>query len=142
MSGRQAKVLKEQADRYGLPLGGATVNLPALARALHDFLAENAQKLSADDELMRGDGSSSPALERYREERAAIARLDRLEREGKLVDREQARDGMLRVASLLRTAGETLQRQFGTAAYEILDEALVDAEREIERLMREPDDGS
>src|SRR3990172_5054457 len=49
MSGGQAKVLKEQADRYGLPFGGPTINLPAVARALHDFLADNAHKLARDD---------------------------------------------------------------------------------------------
>ena len=68
MSGRQAKVLIEQADRYNLPFGGATVDLPAVVRALHDFLADNALKLARvdDDPLLTG-GTSSPALERYRE---------------------------------------------------------------------------
>ena len=81
MSGRQTKVINEQALRYDLPFGGATVNLPAVVRALHDFLAENAHKLNRDDdELLPGNGS--PALERYREERALLARLDRQEREG------------------------------------------------------------
>src|SRR4029079_4755941 len=66
MSGRQTKVINEQADRYGLPFGGPFINLPALARALHDFLATNALKLAKeDDELLQG-GGSSPALERYR----------------------------------------------------------------------------
>jgi hypothetical protein len=68
MSGRQAKVINEQAERYGIPWGGPTVNLPAVVRALHDFLADNAQKLARDDDpLMQGSGS--PALERYRKER-------------------------------------------------------------------------
>jgi hypothetical protein len=84
MSGRQTKVLREQEERYGLPLGGPTVNLPALARALHDFLAENALKLAQDDDPLL-QGSGSPALEQYRVERAALARLDRLEREGSLI---------------------------------------------------------
>ena len=68
MSGRQTKVINEQAQRYGIPFGGASINLPAVVRALHDFLADNAVKLARDDdELMQGNGS--PALERYREER-------------------------------------------------------------------------
>ncbi len=70
MSGRQTKVINEQAERYGIPFGGATINLPTVVRALHDFLADNAVKLARDDDpLMQGVGS--PALERYREERAA-----------------------------------------------------------------------
>lgn len=132
MSGRQTKVLHEQASRYGLPLGGPTINLPALARAFHDFLADNAHKLAKeDDELLQGSGS--PALERYREERAALARLDRLERERQLIPRDEVRNGLARVAVILRSAGDSLQRQFGSTAVEILYEALEDAEREIDR---------
>jgi hypothetical protein len=132
MSGRQAKVLIEQAERYGLPFGGPTVSLPALARALHDFLADNALKLAQDDDpLLQGGGS--PALEQYRVERAALARLDRLEREGSLIPRDAARAALARVAAILRSAGEALGRQFGSAATDLLYEALDDAEREIDR---------
>jgi hypothetical protein len=132
MSGRQAKIINEQALRYDIPFGGATVNLPAVVRALHDFLADNAHKLASDDDvLMQGNGS--PALERYREERAAIARLDRLEREGQLLPRDEVREALGRIAAIVRGAGDTLQRQFGQAAADILLEALDDAGREIER---------
>jgi hypothetical protein len=134
MSGRQTKVLHEQAQRYGLPFGGPTINLPEVVRALHDFLAANARKLADDDDdLLHSDGSS-PALERYREERALIARLDRLEREQQLVPRDNVRQGLGQIAGLLRTAGETLQRECGPEARQILDEALDDARREIVRL--------
>ncbi len=140
MSGRQSKVLQEQADRYGLPFGGPTINLPTLARAIHDFLADNAQKLAKEDDVLL-QGAGSPALERYREERAAIARLDRLEREGQLLPREMTRVVLGRIATILRDAGDTLQRQFGPAAAEILHEALEDAEREIDRTFgAAPDD--
>ena len=66
MSGRQTKVLNEQADRYGLPLGGPVIDLPKLARALHDFLAANAKKLNTDDTALLGGGNSpaSRAAER------------------------------------------------------------------------------
>jgi hypothetical protein len=139
MSGRQTKVLNEQAARYGIPFGGATINLPAVARALHDFLADNAVKLAKDDDdLMQGSGS--PALERYREEKAAMARLDRLEREGELVRRDSAREALGRIAETLRAAGETLQRQFGPQAVEILYEALDDAEQEVRRTFGEDAD--
>jgi hypothetical protein len=132
MSGRQTKVINEQAARYGIPFGGPTVSLPAVVRALHDFLADNAVKLSRDDDvLMQGNGS--PALERYREERAAIARLDRLEREGQLLPRDEVREALGRIAAILRSAGDTLQRQYGQAAADILLEALDDAGREIGR---------
>ena len=65
-------------------------------------------------------GNGSPALERYREERAAIARLDRLEREGQLLPRDEVREALGRIAAILRGAGDTLQRQYGQAAADIL----------------------
>ncbi len=132
MSGRQTKVINGQADRYGIPTGGSSINLPAVVCALHDFLADNACKLAREDEpLMQGSGS--PALERYREERAALARLNRLEREQKLIPRDVTRESLSWIAAILRSAGDSLQRQFGPAAVEILYEAMDDAQREIKR---------
>lgn len=129
MSGRQTKVINEQAARYGIPFGGASINLPAVVRALHDFLAENAVKLAKDDDVLM-QGAASPALERYREERAIMARLDRVQREGQLLPRDEVREALGRFATILRGAGEALQREFGPAAAEILYEALNDCERE------------
>src|SRR5574340_1554837 len=48
-SGRQQKILNEQALRYGVPIGGATIDAAELARWLHEFLAANARKLAAAD---------------------------------------------------------------------------------------------
>jgi hypothetical protein len=104
MSGRQTKVINEQAGRYGLPFGGPFVDLTVLAGKLHDFLAENALKLARDDDALMQGPPGSPALERYREERAALARLDRLEREGVLAPRDKVREAMGRVAAILRGA--------------------------------------
>ncbi len=137
MSGRQAKTINEQAVRYGIPFGGAVINLPLVVRALHDFLAKNAVKL-AREETITMDGPNSPALERYREERAAMARLVRLEREGQLVDRDQVRQSMQKAAAVIREAGQRLQKQFGHAAAQVLYEAIDDAEAEIERVFAGP----
>ena len=141
MSGRQAKVINEQALRYGIPFGGAMISLPEVVRTLHEFLADNAHKLARDDDPLM-QGGSSPALERYREERALIARLDRLERESRLLPRDEVREAMSRIASILRSAGDALLRQFGPAAAEILLEALDDAERETDRAFQSPEDDS
>jgi len=139
MSGRQTKVLQEQAERYGIPFGGRTVDLSKVVRALHDFLAANARRLATDDDELLNADVSSPALERYRDERALLARLDRLEREQTLVPRHQVRDGLERIASILRAAGDQLQREHGAGALELLSDALDDAQREIQRLF--PTDG-
>ena len=136
MSGRQTKVINEQAARYGIPFGGPTIDLLSVAKALHDFLAKNALRLARDEDELLG-GGSSPALERYRTERAALARLDRLERQKRLLPRDEVREALVRIASILRGAGDTLQRQFGTPAAEIMYEALDDAQREIDRTFGE-----
>lgn len=132
MSGRQTKVINEQAERYGIPFGGSTINLSDVVRAIHDFLATNAVKLARDVDPMDVP-VNSPALERYREERAALAKLDRLQREGMLIERDRAREALGRIAALIRAAGDALQRQFGPAALEMLNEVLADAQRENER---------
>jgi hypothetical protein len=140
MSGRQTKVINEQAARYGIPFGGASINLALVVRGLHDFLADNAVKLARDDDpLMQGSGS--PALERYREERAALARLDRLAREGNLIPRSETRETLGRIAAILRSAGDSLQRQFGPEAAEVLYEALDDCGREVDRVFGEEPHG-
>jgi hypothetical protein len=136
MSGRQNQVLNDQATRYGLPFGGPVINLPVFVRALHNFLAENALKLASEEDALL-QGGPSPALERYREKRAALADLDLLERQNQLIPRDQSRQALGRIAGILRNAGEMLQRQFGPAAVDILNEALDDAEAEMDRFFGE-----
>jgi phage terminase Nu1 subunit (DNA packaging protein) len=132
MSGRQHKVLDEQASRYGLPILGKTIDLSAVARWLHEFLAANAAKLrpdNADDELLAGD---SKWAERLRMERALLVRLERRQREGQLVDRDRTHQCWTRVAGVLHRCGEVLQRQYGPLALRLLNQALEDAQREVD----------
>ena len=67
-----------------------------------------------------------------------MARMDRRERERQLLPRDEAREALGRIAAIIRGAGETLQRQFGSEAAGVLFEAMDDAEREIERSFGEP----
>jgi hypothetical protein len=62
-----------------------------------------------------------------------MARLDRLQREGQLLPRDEVREALGRLAAILRSAGDLLQRQFGPAALGVLSEALDDAQREVDR---------
>jgi hypothetical protein len=125
MSGRQAKILNEQAERYGLPFDGATVDLPAVVKSLHNFLAANAAKLAADEREKYDPGDE------LRKEKVAMARLNRLERQRELIPRDAVREALDRLAVVYRSAGETLQRQFGNDALQILNEGLEDAERVV-----------
>lgn len=95
-----------------------------------DWARENKWAAQADDpELSGGD---SPALERYRDEKAKLARLDRLEREGVLVRADSIHDHLMSIAALIRSAGEQLRRQFGNDALAILSESLDESDRIID----------
>lgn len=135
MSGRQNKVLNAQAETWGIPIGGRKIDLAAVVRWLHQFLADNAVKLrgvDSDDPMMAG--AVSPWLDEFRKEQTFLARLKRRELEGQLIPRDEIHDGLTLIASILRGAGAVLQRQFGDDARIVLDEALDDAEREIRSL--------
>lgn len=128
MSGRQAKILIEQADRYGIPFGGKTVDLPAVVKALHDFLAANKTKLSTPDEDELPPLKESEKLAAVRRQREEIRlQVDR----GKYVSRENVRRCFSEIASILRRAGEQLQRRHGNEAYLILHDALDAAEHAV-----------
>jgi hypothetical protein len=140
MSGRQAKVVNEQARRYDIPFSGAHIDLLEVIPAFHDFLARNARKLAAtngeDDALMQGP--VTPALERYRAARADRERLAYQRDLGKWIERSLVHERLVRLANILRQTGEALQRQHGSDALAILQEALADFERETERAFAPP----
>ncbi len=132
MSGRQAKQLAEQHARYGLPWG-KTIDLSTMLRAWYEFLARNARKLAAaDDEDPLLAGVSSPWLESYRKERTLLARIERREKQRQVLPLDEVHEALNRIAAILRTAGETLARVCGPEAAEILNEALENAQREID----------
>jgi hypothetical protein len=64
--------------------------------------------------------------------------LVRLEREGELLPRDLVRQSLSKTAAIIRIAGETLQKQFGDSAAEVLYEAIGDAEAEIDRFFAAP----
>jgi len=141
MSGRAVQVINRQGATYGLPLEGRAVDLPKFVRAFHDFLAVNSRRLAGDEETGAEMDASTTALGEYRRERTKLARLDRRAREGELIPRDQVREGLGRIAAILRVAGDSLQRQYGTGAGDILYEALDDAEQDIDRIFGSESDG-
>lgn len=142
MSGRATKILNEQAALYGVPLLGPTVNLAAVVKWLHDLLAKHGRRLlqTVGEDPMSGE--SSPALERWREEKWRLARLERQEREGHLIARDKVHEALMRLAHRLRQCGDQLQLRCGGEAHQILVEALDDFERELPTLFAETVDVS
>ena len=135
MAGRPWKILREQAERYGLPFGGAVIDLGAVVRALHDFLAKNCRALATGAAAEGGDpmldGPNSPALEEYRREKAIITRIQREALQRKTVTVDEMRGNLTLLSTILRNAGETLGRQYGAEAQEIVDEALDDFDGQV-----------
>lgn len=86
---------------------------------------------------------SSPALERFRHARAGLAELELETRQGQFLSRDKVHECFGKVANLLRSAGEMLQRQFGADALGILNEALNEGCRAVADLcQREIDTGN
>jgi hypothetical protein len=142
MSGRQWKVLAEQAQRHGLPITGKTLSLPRIIRAFHDFLAANKHRLAStaagEDPLMQGEGS--PALERYRTVRADQEELKLAEMRRELLPRREIHQYLQRGQGIVRQAVETLQRQYGPDAAKLMNDAFIEAQRVLDSLVT--DDGS
>lgn len=135
MSGRQQKILNEQALLYEIPtLDGPTIDLFAVIRWLHDFLAANGRKLLTEDDQLLDSSVGGPAIERLRLARAQLAELDLAQRREQVVSREKMHQVLGQVAAMFRSGGERLQKSAGGAdAYEIHEQMLDDVERLIER---------
>jgi hypothetical protein len=143
LSGRKRAQIDAQAERYGLPLKGATVDLEAVLRRFHELLAEHRQALGKvaageADELMVGGNSA--ALERYRDAKAKLALLDLRERERELMPEQQVREVLRTFADVLRGAVHQVQKQYGEGPYELIAEAVAEAERRAGELLG-ADDG-
>jgi hypothetical protein len=128
-SGRHHRVLLDQAATHGLPVGGETIDLAAVVRWLHDFLADNTHKLRKD-QASEEDGTE--AGERLRNLRLKNAMLteELAEVRRETLARADVRDRLGRIAARLRVAGERLEREHGEAAYFILTEAIEDLEEQ------------
>jgi len=127
-SGRQHKTLNEQAVRYGVPVGGRTIDLREVAHWLHDFLADNARRLATDDE--------GEDLDYWK------AKRERVKYEQDVrnwLPRSDVHDGLRVFAEHVRKAGERLQKQFGAEAHDILERALDLATKALDRHLGDPD---
>ena len=141
-SGCRRQQLVEQAQTYNLPIAGKSIDLPALARAIHRFLADSWLALrEAKKDVGAPAEPASPELERWRKARADMAQLNLDQRLGDLVDRREFQPLLLRIAHIMRGCGDTIQRQYGPDAQNVLDEGIAEVLREIDRHFATYDDG-
>jgi hypothetical protein len=110
-------------------------------RAVLDAWLEHriAGRAGPDIDPLLASGANSLALEEYRREKAKLARLDRLQRERELLSRDEVHAGLVRIAAVIRQAGESLQREYGPGAHAILDESLTEAEQAIREMFSDVD---
>lgn len=135
MSGRQAKVINEQAALYGIPIAGATINLADVAKWIHDTLAEHGRKILASTEP---GGDPDLELKRIKTTRQHFAHERDL---GQWISREDVHAGLAIFAEGIRRAGEKLQRMPGAAAAaQALEEAFADVQRDLELYFAPPTD--
>ena len=112
--GRQTKILQEQAQRYGIPFSGRTIDLPEVVKALHEFLAKNAKRFTEDADMAVGD---SPALERYRQAKAATAEDELATQRRKLIPAEE-------VIAEWTKIGQRIRNELQNLASSIVPDAL------------------
>ncbi len=113
MSGRQRRTIVDQAEKYNLPIGGATIDLAQLAKAMHDFLAANSAKLAAED---GGNGTLKDQKDRVALETQTLRnereRMDLGERRGTLIEKTDADADRLAIVKMfvgvLEIAGSEL----------------------------------
>jgi len=126
-AGVQIKQLHDVADTYGAPLRPAAIDLPALVRWLHEFVAANSAKLRR-----KGDGTDGDWREQERREQFLLSRLKRLEKAGTLVSVDEVHEMHSRFIAALRGLGDRLERQHGGAARDMLSDTLDAFDREMQ----------
>lgn len=141
-SGRQQRTLNAQADLYGLPVGGPTIDVPELARWLHDWLAEHKQSLSelvSTEDLPEGEAKTLQGkllAEKVAQlkHRNQLLQTQLAEKQQQLLPRDQVHDMLVRAAQLLRGAGDRLYKRHGQEAGDILAHALDDFDELLTQL--------
>lgn len=97
------------------------VVIPALHRVLH-----------ARSEQKRRQKTGLTPLERFRSERAMIARMERLAMQRKLLPVAEVRTELARIADTLRAAAERIEDQYGRDAGDLLREVIDGMRRHAE----------
>jgi hypothetical protein len=152
-SGKSTTELHAMADRFGAPLRGETIDVAAAVLWYTRYVAEFNRRHKGGGRLPGADGRMpgvngrlpgaaddgegdpnmvgplSPALEAYRNERAKIAKLTRLEMEKTLLSVAAAQQVLNLCADRLIKTQEELSRLFGDAAADIVARALADCDR-------------
>ncbi len=138
MSGRERKILYEQANLYGLAFADKEINLPVVVRQLHDLLAKLSRHggklvrsvVDGDYDL---EGPQTESLDRLRTAKAEREEFNLLVLKKKYLAVDEIQDLFAVIASGLRQTLDGLQRQFGPEAMNLVKEGIEDLERQFYR---------
>jgi hypothetical protein len=132
LSGRQQKVVDEQAVRYGLAIDGSKIDLYQVLKKFHDILAEWGPTIN---ELQGAEGSLRTEKLRREiellERRSKSIEIDIKNKQDEFIDRNTLRVRMEWLANKLRTVSERLGKRFGADAQVLLNHALSQIEEEL-----------
>lgn len=126
---RKHMQLDRQAEAFGLPLTGNTVNLFVVIQAFHDFVAEHAQKIKQFEEVT---ATKKAAEARMLEIKIKQAELDLQERMDKLIDRSLVREQLAWLAAQFAAMAEEVGRNHGPAPQASINGFLEIMSREVE----------
>jgi hypothetical protein len=142
LAGSKAKIVNEQSLTYGMPAGGAIVNLQLLLTWLSRFLAENKYNLAKIDGDQLPEGTPQELKNEYarwqiyeKREKAKLAELERQERDKTVIAREEASRIFTEWIKRSKKLGEDLFKFFGPEAQDLLNEALDDYLRQVGHLI-------
>ncbi|MGB7325949.1 MAG: hypothetical protein WBD31_13825 [Rubripirellula sp.] len=144
LAGRQHKVVDDAAERFGLPIGGATVDLFDAIEALHQLIADNSRSIipvnAGDDDGDSGDEvvyklklaelrEKVRKLEVTNERQMISLTHDR----GDSIDRQELRRLLQVLIVKLRAFGQQLRRASnGQEAQQACNEFLAMLSKEVE----------
>lgn len=128
LSGRQPKVINEQASRYGLPLSGSTLDLFEVIAAFHNFLAVNAKKFGKDEVFSLKANEELANLRR----KGQLLEIELQERNSQWVSRIEVQSGLAWLVGRLQTAAESIGVAAGKESQKLFNDLLEAIAVEIE----------
>lgn len=139
---KQWTELQRFADKWRLPIGGATTDLFAVFRELRLFASKYGQVLTALIEDLPTDGSEGQLGVRYlkakiakTEADARAAELRVVQKEGRLVDREQVHSLIEVIANRVNKMSDRAQKRWGTEGFEFFNDLANEIEEDIRALI-------
>lgn len=128
LSGRDNRVIIDQAERYNLAISGATVNLYKAIRSFHDFIAESGQYLADDDLRDEKLRKEIAVLER----RAAILDGDIRKQKSIYIERAEVHQKLGWLVKKFHQLGERIGKIGGAECQRAVNDMLESIAEELE----------